>query len=204
MSEQHFRELIREVIRKELEEMTTTGAVAGFETPRAFAGKSAKNKKRIKDIAERLGWKLTERGKEALNRKVDELVSEGTSKYYKFRNDPVSDSTLLHPLEGYVDEIYLRKNSKKNNLEQRLTGKIEDARGGEANGGARWDPDGPLLERIVGEQGHVEVVGHDSIVVADRRAIPGQEVDVGQQLGWDDIGVQGDAIRFRYTGVRCA
>ena len=87
MNEKHLRELIREVIRKELEEMTTTGAVAGFETPHAFVGKSAKNKKRIKDIAERLGWKLTERGKEALNRKVDELVSEGTSKYYKFRND---------------------------------------------------------------------------------------------------------------------
>ena len=87
MSEQHFRELIREVIRKELEEMTTTGAVAGFETPRAFAGKSAKNKKRIKDIAEKLGWKLTKRGKEALNRKVDEIINEGTSKYYKFRND---------------------------------------------------------------------------------------------------------------------
>jgi|GEM_PF-4409119 hypothetical protein len=87
MNEKHFRELIREVIRRELDEMTATGAVAGFETPHAFAGKSAKNKKRIKDIAEKLGWKLTARGKEALNRKVDEMISEGTSKYYKFRND---------------------------------------------------------------------------------------------------------------------
>ena len=87
MNEKHFRELIREAIRKELDEMTTTGAVAGFETPHAFAGKSAKNKKRIKDIAEKLGWKLTKRGQEALNRKVDEMISEGTSKYYKFRND---------------------------------------------------------------------------------------------------------------------
>ena len=87
MNEKHFRELIREAIRKELDEMTTTGAVAGFETPHAFAGKSAKNKKRIKDIAEKLGWKLTKRGKEALNRKVDEIINEGTSKYYKFRND---------------------------------------------------------------------------------------------------------------------
>ena len=87
MNEKHLRELIREVIRKELDEMTVTGAVAGFETPRAFAGKSSKNKKRIKDIAEKLGWKLTARGKEALNRKVDEMISEGTSKYYLFRND---------------------------------------------------------------------------------------------------------------------
>ncbi len=87
MNEKHLRELVREVIRKELDEMTTTGAVAGYETPRAFRGKSAKNKKKIKDIAEKLGWKLTKRGQEALDRKVDELISEGTSKYYKFRND---------------------------------------------------------------------------------------------------------------------
>ena len=87
MNEKHLRELVREVIRKELDEMTTTGAVAGYETPNAFRGKSAKNKKKIKDIAEKLGWKLTKRGQEALNRKVDEMISEGTSKYYKFRND---------------------------------------------------------------------------------------------------------------------
>ena len=87
MNEEYLRKLIREVIRRELDEMTTTGAVAGFETPHAFAGKSAKNKKRIKDIAEKLGWKLTKSGKEALNRKVDEIINEGTSKYYLFRND---------------------------------------------------------------------------------------------------------------------
>ena len=87
MNEKHFRELVREVIRKELDEMTTTWAVAGYDTPRAFRGKSVKNKKKIKDIAEKLGWKLTKRGQEALDRKVDELISEGTSKYYKFRND---------------------------------------------------------------------------------------------------------------------
>ena len=48
MNEKHLRELVREVIRKELDEMTTTGAVAGYETPNAFRGKSAKNKKKIK------------------------------------------------------------------------------------------------------------------------------------------------------------
>ena len=87
MNEKEIRELIREVIRKELDEMTATSAVAGYETPHAFVGKSLKNKKKIKDIAEKLGWKLTKRGKEALDRKVDEMLSEGTSKYYRFRND---------------------------------------------------------------------------------------------------------------------
>ena len=87
MNEKHFRELIREVIRKELDELTTTGSVAGYLTPHAFAGKSLISKKKIRAVAEKLGWKLTKRGKEALNRKVDEIINEGTSKYYKFRND---------------------------------------------------------------------------------------------------------------------
>ena len=87
MNEEYLRKLIREVIRKELGEMTTTGAVAGYSTPHAFAGKSLISKKKIRAVAEKLGWKLTKRGKEALNRKVDEIINEGTSKYYKFRND---------------------------------------------------------------------------------------------------------------------
>ena len=40
MNEENFRKRIREVIRKELDEMTTTANVAGYSTPHAFAGKS--------------------------------------------------------------------------------------------------------------------------------------------------------------------
>ena len=87
MNEENFRKRIREVIRKELDEITTTASVGGYLTPRAFAGKSLINRKKIKAVAEKLGWKLTKRGKEALNRKVDEIINEGTSKYYLFRND---------------------------------------------------------------------------------------------------------------------
>ena len=87
MNEEYLRKFIREVIRKELDEITTTASVGGYLTPRAFAGKSLINRKKIKAVAEKLGWKLTKRGKEALNRKVDEIINEGTSKYYLFRND---------------------------------------------------------------------------------------------------------------------
>ena len=87
MNEETLRKRIREIIRNELGEITTTANVAGFETPHAFAGKSLISKKKIRAVAEKLGWKLTKRGKEALNRKVDEMINEGTSKYYKFRND---------------------------------------------------------------------------------------------------------------------
>jgi len=87
MNEEYLRKFIREVIRKELDEITTTASVGSYLTPHAFAGKSLINRKKIKAVAEKLGWKLTKRGKEALNRKVDEIINEGTSKYYLFRND---------------------------------------------------------------------------------------------------------------------
>ena len=87
MNEENFRKRIREVIRKELDEITTSASVGGYLTPHAFSGKSLINRKKIKAVAEKLGWKLTKRGKEALNRKVDEIINEGTSKYYLFRND---------------------------------------------------------------------------------------------------------------------
>ena len=87
MNEEYLRKFIREVIRKELDEITTTASVGGYLTPHAFAGKSLISRKKIKAVAEKLGWKLTKRGKEALNRKVDEIINEGTSKYYLFRND---------------------------------------------------------------------------------------------------------------------
>jgi len=87
MNEKNLRKRIREVIRNELEELTTTANVAGYLTPHAFAGKSLISRKKIRAVAEKLGWKLTKRGKQALKRKVDEMINEGTSKYYLFRND---------------------------------------------------------------------------------------------------------------------
>jgi len=87
MNEEYLRNFIREVIRKELDEITTSGSAGGYLTSRAFTGKSSIHRKKIKAVAEKLGWKLTKRGKEALNRKVDEIINEGTSKYYLFRND---------------------------------------------------------------------------------------------------------------------
>jgi len=46
-----LKEIIRELIRNELEEATTTGDVAGYETPNAFTGGPGKGKKKKKKIA---------------------------------------------------------------------------------------------------------------------------------------------------------
>ena len=93
-----LREIIRELIKKEIDEATTTGNIAGYETPMAFTGGKGKGKKKKREIA--------------TNSTGDNVVKEG--KYHDYRNDDTLTSkqkigrsmrevrdSLLH-LEGLV------------------------------------------------------------------------------------------------------
>ena len=66
-----LKEIIRELVKKELEEATTTGDIAGYETPHAFTGGSGKGKKKKKEIS--------------TNSTGYNVVREG--KYHDYRND---------------------------------------------------------------------------------------------------------------------
>jgi len=66
-----LKEIIRELIRNELEEATTTGDIAGYDTPNAFTGGSGKGKKKKKEIS--------------TNSTGYNVVKEG--KYHDYRND---------------------------------------------------------------------------------------------------------------------
>ena len=44
-----LKEIIRELIKKELDEATTTGNIEGYETPNAFTGGPGKGKKKKKE-----------------------------------------------------------------------------------------------------------------------------------------------------------
>ena len=66
-----LKEIIRELIRKELSEASTTGDVAGYETPMAFSGGRKKDKKKKKDIS--------------TNSTGYNVVKEG--RYHDYRND---------------------------------------------------------------------------------------------------------------------
>ena len=46
-----LKEIIRELVKKELEEVTTSGDIAGYETPNAFTGGVGKGKKKKKEIS---------------------------------------------------------------------------------------------------------------------------------------------------------
>ena len=66
-----LKEIIRELIRKELSEASTTSNVAGYETPMAFSGGRKKDKKKRKDIS--------------TNSTGYNVVKEGM--YHDYRND---------------------------------------------------------------------------------------------------------------------
>lgn len=94
-NEEKLRELICKILEEELNEMTTTGDVAGYNIPMAFQGNIAKNKARKKGIATQLGMKLTPRGQQDLNRPADKLetLAEGKVRYHEYKKDDSATPT---------------------------------------------------------------------------------------------------------------
>jgi hypothetical protein len=90
-----LRMIIRKIIEEELNEITTTGDVAGYNIPMAFQGNNPKNKARKRGIATQLGMQLTKRGEQEMNRPADklEVVSEGTLRYHEYKKDESASPT---------------------------------------------------------------------------------------------------------------
>jgi len=88
-NEERLRQYIRETIEKELEEITTTGNVAGYNVPMAFQGNNPKNKARKKGIATQLGMQLTPRGEKDLNTPADKMenIAEAKVRYHEYKKD---------------------------------------------------------------------------------------------------------------------
>lgn len=91
-----IRKKIEESFHDELLEMSTTGAVAGYLTPKAFSPNAKMNSARVKDMAKRIGYSLTHRGEEEVNRvdKMQERLSlvkkeltQLSENYYQYKND---------------------------------------------------------------------------------------------------------------------
>lgn len=101
-----IRKKIKEEFQEELMEISTTGAVAGYLTPKAFSPTGKDNTDRVKDMAKRIGYSLTHRGEEEV-KKVDKMqervlmvkkeLNQLTENYYQYRND---QSALPHQKIG--------------------------------------------------------------------------------------------------------
>ena len=57
-----LKEIIRELIKKELDEASTSAATPGYQTPYAFSGGRKKDKKKKKKIANAAGYSVVKEG----------------------------------------------------------------------------------------------------------------------------------------------
>ena len=106
-----LKEIIRELIRNELDEATTTGDVAGYDTPNAFTGGVGKGKKKKKEISTNsTGYDVVREGKYH-NYRNDESMTPKQKIGYSMRE--VRDS--LQHLEGLVKMNVKLKNELKVN-----------------------------------------------------------------------------------------
>jgi hypothetical protein len=105
INEDKLREHIRLELEKILDEMTTTGNIAGYLTPGAFRGNKKKNVARLKKIATLFGYSLTHKGQEELNTPADSAESNeneivrknlgaiSENKYYEYKRDETRSPT---------------------------------------------------------------------------------------------------------------
>ena len=107
-----IEELIQE-IEKELDEATTSGNVAGYNTPAAFSDKSAKDKKRKKKISTQFGMKIVGKIDEddinegmtspSRGHEYFQITKDTPIKYIKSQSNPLNaPGVLLHNKDGYI------------------------------------------------------------------------------------------------------
>jgi hypothetical protein len=107
-----IEELIQE-IEKELDEATTSGNVAGYNTPAAFSNKGTKDKKRKKKIATQFGMKIVGKIDEddineglispSRGHEYFQITKDTPIKYIKSQSNPSNaPGVLLHNKDGYI------------------------------------------------------------------------------------------------------
>ena len=98
-----LRILVNVLLDEVVDEMSSTGNAAGYQTPMAFAGDKPIHKKKVKFTTNRLGYELTKRGAEELEEPADSKegdpnppiepkyplrMQESVSRYNRFKSDP--------------------------------------------------------------------------------------------------------------------
>lgn len=85
--EKNLKEILDEIldeVQKELDEATTTGNVAGYQTPHAFSDKGKKDKKRKKKIATTLGYSVVGGDVNNIN---EAKVKRPVNRWLELKND---------------------------------------------------------------------------------------------------------------------
>jgi len=109
--EEKLKELIKSLIQKELDEMTGTGAVAGFSTPFAFSKKGQSHGKKATDATKSLGFTVA--------KEIDEKKKPDAD------GDGVPDWADKHPGKDDADFKKKGKKDKEEELDEKKKPKLD-------------------------------------------------------------------------------
>lgn len=114
--EKAFRNVVRQIVKQELDEATTTAAVPGYQTPFAFGSKDdEKREDDIEDFLDTYGWKMAELAKKALDEELSDSEERRLEQY-------IGQIQALRG--GGVEEYREKSNYLPHNLEENLRGAI--------------------------------------------------------------------------------
>lgn len=109
--------------KDEIDEMSTTGMVAGYQTPKAFAPSEKAFKAKTKDNAEQLGFKVVPKSKRKQSISFDELVKqESVGKRKKITESSTTAAVgQINIGESFVDSEFEDDNEQKPHSTMRST-----------------------------------------------------------------------------------
>jgi len=99
-----FRKIVREMIEDELEEISATGAVAGYQTPYAFGKRKPVGDKKVDHEVLPFGEST-----DPLN--TDDVVEEAATRYHAFKSDPLRNEvqkigTTIQEITRQINEMH--------------------------------------------------------------------------------------------------
>ena len=126
-NEDKIKEYIREMVRKELEEISTSDGAGAYLTPNAFRGNKEKNITKVRRIATQMGYKLSPQGEKDLNRPADKLetLAEGKMRYHEYKKD--KSGTPTQKIAKAISEV--NKNLEEVERIVRMNGRLQKESG---------------------------------------------------------------------------
>lgn len=118
-----FRKVVRGLIKQELSEMTTTGAVGGYQTPFAFSDEDDEEREEdMEEFMDKYGYEMAELAKKARDEGLTETERQKADQYIRrvkaMRDDDVAgykkkSNYLPHNLEESVTRAQIEELAKK-------------------------------------------------------------------------------------------
>jgi len=112
-----LKEIVRELIKKEVEEASTSSATPGYQTPYAFSGGRKKDKKKKKKIANAAGYNVVKEGITSTGYSAFERILRYMMPYFKDLQKALKkrdDADVVNHIEDIYEYVLTMRGYLKN------------------------------------------------------------------------------------------